>query len=393
MFKPAFIFSTLTFVVALILGVASANAYIKSNNKQLSSPKTQQIKIGLITEVSGKMAAYGASSQKGAELAIAQANFSGGIKIGTQTYSLILETKDAQDSTEIVQKAVEDFAKEKVQAVIAPSSAKLALAGAEAAEKNKVLYINPWASDADITLNTSGKHNKYSFRVSYIDTQEIDKLCSFVIKELDKEKAIVLFDNSNNDLQTQAEIFNKTYQKKGGKIVASESFNTDDYKTALSILSKNKPDVVFLSANYTDAIEIIQAAKNSKIKTTFVGTNYWQGNQILNLCESDCASNYFTSSLSYDKTDMSKKFTQTFKNKYGYLPDDIAATSYDAVITVLQNIKETNALDSGNLAAGIKEFLKVEGATGQINFNPGMLDPEKNVYIYKIDQNNLKIID
>jgi branched-chain amino acid transport system substrate-binding protein len=83
-----------------------------------------------------------------------------------------------------------------------------------------------------------------------------------------------------------------------------------------------------------------------------------------------------------------KEFIDEYQAAYGYVPDDVAALTFDAVNILLQAIQDaglTGSLhqDRDKIRAAITSIKNYEGITGKMTFNETG-DPEKDVVIVQI---------
>jgi branched-chain amino acid transport system substrate-binding protein len=83
-----------------------------------------------------------------------------------------------------------------------------------------------------------------------------------------------------------------------------------------------------------------------------------------------------------------KEFIDTYNTKYGYVPDDVAALTYDAVNIVLQAIRNAGitgdlAKDRDNIKNAIASLKNFDGITGKMNFTPDG-DPQKEAVVVRI---------
>jgi branched-chain amino acid transport system substrate-binding protein len=111
----------------------------------------------------------------------------------------------------------------------------------------------------------------------------------------------------------------------------------------------------------------------------------------MTLCGDDCKGYFFsTHYAAAGATGATKEFIDAYKAKYGYVPDDVAALTWDATNMLLQAIQNTGGL-TGDLAADrekVKEALAAipsfDGITGSMKFNEEG-DPLKSAVIVKIN--------
>jgi branched-chain amino acid transport system substrate-binding protein len=78
------------------------------------------------------------------------------------------------------------------------------------------------------------------------------------------------------------------------------------------------------------------------------------------------------------------KFIEGFKAKYGTLPDDVAALTYDSFGLLFQALKSATKLDRDSIRDALAKIPKYEGVTGNMQFKEGSGDPTKSAVIVQI---------
>jgi branched-chain amino acid transport system substrate-binding protein len=175
-------------------------------------------------------------------------------------------------------------------------------------------------------------------------------------------------------------------------VVAFESFTTKDadFSSQLTNIINSGAEVLFTPQYYNEVALIVQQAHELGWKNPIVGSDSWGSAETVKLCGEDCYGLFFsTHYASAGATGATKAFIERYNKKYGYVPDDVGALTWDALRIVQAAIEGTGGL-SGNLKkdrekvkdalAGIKEFA---GITGKMTFTPDG-DPIKCAVIVRI---------
>ena len=102
-------------------------------------------------------------------------------------------------------------------------------------------------------------------------------LARFAMDNLKAHKAAVLYDVASDYNKGIAEVFKETFEKNGGKVVAFETYTTNDrdFSAQLTKIKKADPDVVFLPNYYSEVPLQIQQAKRLGFKVPFFGSDSW----------------------------------------------------------------------------------------------------------------------
>jgi branched-chain amino acid transport system substrate-binding protein len=354
-----------------------------------SKDDSSRINIGVIAELTGDVPAVGASCKNAAEMAVAEVNDAGGIQLGDKKYKINLIIEDnagkADQSASSAQKLI---TQQKVTAIVGPNASRYALPAAEIAESGKVVLITPWSTAPKATLDAkTGASKKYVFRACFIDPFQGRVVAKFVLDNLKLKKAAILYDVASEYNKGIAEIFKEVYEQNGGKVVALETYTTNDkdFSSQLTKIKKAEPEVIFLPNYYSEVPLQIQQAKRLGITVPFIGADAWGSAELTKLCGADCNDYYFSTHYAADTaTDTTKKFIAAYKAKYGATPDDVAALTYDSFGLLLQALKTAGKNDRQAVRNALAKIPLYDGVTGNMQFKEGSGDPIKSAVILKI---------
>ncbi|MEN6376324.1 MAG: ABC transporter substrate-binding protein [Smithella sp.] len=354
-----------------------------------SKEDSSQIKIGVIAELTGDIPAVGASCKKAAEMAVAEVNDAGGIQLGDKKYKIKLIIEDnagkADQSASAAQKLI---TQQNVTAIVGPNASRYALPAAEIAESGKVVLITPWSTAPKATLDSkTNASKKYVFRACFIDPFQGRVVAKFALDNLQLKKAAVLYDVASEYNKGIAEIFKQVYEQNGGKVVAFETYTTNDkdFSSQLTKIKQAAPEVIFLPNYYSEVPLQIQQAKRLGITVPFIGADAWGSEELVKLCGKDCNDYYFSTHYAADAaTDTTKKFIAGFKARYGTTPDDVAALTYDSFGLLLQALRTAGKNDRQAVRDALAKIPQYEGVTGNMQFKEGSGDPVKSAVILKI---------
>jgi branched-chain amino acid transport system substrate-binding protein len=353
------------------------------------SDKTNTVKIGVIAELTGDMPAVGESCKKAAEMAVQEVNNAGGLDIGGKKYKIELFVEDnagkADQSASAAQKLI---TQKKVHAIIGPNATRYAIPASEIAESSKVVLISPWSTNPKTTLDAkTNAPKKYVFRACFIDPFQGRVVAKFAMESLKAKKAAVLYDVASDYNKGIAEFFKETFEQSGGRVVAFETYTTNDkdFSGQLTKIKKASPDLIFLPNYYSEIPLQIQQAKRLGIGIPVVGSDSWGSQELLKLCGSDCEGYYFSTHYAADAaTPAAARFIEAFKAKYGAMPDDVAALTYDSFGLLWQAIKGANRIDRQAVRDALAGITGYDGVTGNMQFREGSGDPVKSAVILRI---------
>ena len=137
---------------------------------------------------------------------------------------------------------------------------------------------------------------------------------------------------------------------------------------------------------------IVKQARELGWTKPILGSDSWGSAELMNLCGDECKGSFFsTHYAAAGAKGATKEFIDRYKEKYGYVPDDVGALTWDSIRLLVQAVQNTGGL-SGDIQKdrdAIKEQLaKIQdfaGITGNMTFTPDG-DPVKCAVIVKISQ-------
>ncbi|MGE5138269.1 MAG: ABC transporter substrate-binding protein, partial [Rudaea sp.] len=273
-----------------------------------------------------------------------------------------------------------------VVAVIGPNASRNAIPAATAAESAKVPLISPWSTNADTT-----KGKKYVFRAAFIDPFQGRVVAKFALNQLKAQNAGVLYDIASDYNKGIAEVFKKEFEAAGGKVVSFESYTKGDkdFSSQLTKMKATNPQVIFLPNYYSEVPLQIQQAHKLGINVPFVGSDSWGDPELIKLCGTECEGYYFSTHYAPDNaTPTAKKFIDAYKAKYGEVPNDVAALTYDSFGLLWTALKNAGKVDRQAVRDALAKIPNYDGVTGNMQFTEGSGDPVKSAVILQIKGSN-----
>jgi len=348
------------------------------------------IKIGFNIPMTGDIPKVGESSKLSAEMLKADINGAGGLEVGGKKYMLEFIYEDNEAKAEsAVTTALKLIERDQVLAMIGPNSSKQAVPAGQVADDNQTVMITPWSTNPDTTFD-----RPWVFRAAFLDPFQGPVAVNFAVKQFKAKTAAVLYDLSNDYSKGLAEIFRDEFEKKMGPntILAFESHGTkdQDFSAQLTKILATKPDFIFVPDNYNQVALIVKQAHQQGYTGQFMGSDSWGSSELMTLCGDDCKGLFFsTHYAAAGATGATKVFIDRYTEKYGSVPDDVAALTWDATRIVLQAIQGTGGL-TGKLKKDRKAILKAmsaipsfEGITGGMKFDD-QGDPVKCAVVVRI---------
>ncbi len=348
------------------------------------------IKIGINAELTGDIPKVGEGTKYAAEMWLEDIEKAGGLEVGGKKYPVELVIEDneakAESATAVNTKLI---AQDDVLVIVGPQASKQAVPAGEVANNEKTPMVSPWSTNPNTTLD-----RPWVFRTPFLDPFQGPVVANFVTGEFGFTKAGVLYDVASDYPKGLAEFFKKGWEDIHGpdSVVAFESFTTKDtdFSAQLTKIKESGAEFLFTPQYYNEVALIAQQAHELGWDAPIVGSDSWGSAELMNLCGDDCKGQFFsTHYAAAGATGATKEFIDRYNEKYGYVPDDVGALTWDTMLLVQKAIQDCGTI-TGDLAkdrqcvrdalAKIKDF---DGITGKMTFTE-QGDPIKCAVIVKI---------
>ena len=370
-----------TMVICLVVGLVFSSS---------ASSRAKTIKIGINAPITGDIPKVGEGTKFAARMWLEDIKASGGLKVSGKPYPVELVIEDNESKAESAVKVnTKMITEDEVLVIVGPQASKQAVPAGEVANNYKTPMISPWSTNPNTT-----KDRPYVFRGCFLDPFQGPVLANFIKEEFGYTKAAVLYDVASDYPKGLAEFFKKAWEKLQGpgSVVAFESFTTKDadFSSQLTKIINSGAEVLFTPQYYNEVALIVQQAHELGWKKPIVGSDSWGSAETVELCGKDCYGLFFsTHYAAAGATGATKAFIDRFKAKYGYVPDDVGALTWDALRIVQEAIqscgKITGKIEKDrqcvrDALARIKQF---NGITGEMTFTEDG-DPIKCAVIVRI---------
>ena len=361
-----------------IIAMLAGATMMMSCGANQSQEESSTIKVGGMGPLTGSAAMYGITVDKGAKLAFEEINANGGV-LGKKFEYISLDEK--ADPIEAVN-AYNKLTDEGVVAILGSVTSKPTLAVAELAAQDGIPMITPTGTQINIT--DAGPN---IFRVCFTDPYQGSTLAKFSKDELGAKTAAIMVNTSSDYSDGIANAFIKQAEKEGIKVVAKEGYSDGDkdFKAQLTKINSENPDILVVPEYYELSALIATQAREIGMKSTFVGTDGWDG--IIGALDSSSYSvvdnSYFTNHYSTeDSNEKVQSFLKKYREKYNEEPTAFSALAYDTVYVLKNAIDKAGTTDKAELTKAIKAS-DMDGVTGHLTFDENN-NPIKAVTIIKV---------
>lgn len=371
----------------ILLSLILVGAFLASACAQAAEPA---IVIGVNAPLTGDIPKVGEGTKFSAEMWLEDINAAGGLEVGGKMYPVELVIEDNESKAESATKAnTKLITQDEVLVIVGPQSSKQAVPAGGVANDNETPMVSPWSTNPNTTLD-----RPWVFRTPFLDPFQGPVVANFVTDEFGFTKAAVLYDVASDYPKGLAEFFRDAWEDNHGpgSVVAFESFTTKDtdFSAQLTKIRESGAEFIFTPQYYNEVALIVQQAHELGWNKPIVGSDSWGSAETVELCGKDCYGLFFsTHYAAAGAKGATKAFIDRYNKAHGYVPDDVAALTWDAlglVQTAIQSCgKLTGKIEKDrqcvrDAMAKIKEY---NGITGKMTFTEDG-DPIKCAVIVKI---------
>ena len=350
------------------------------------------IKIGNNAPITGANPKVGEGAKYTLNMWVEDIEAAGGLDVGGEKYKVEVIHEDNEYKGESAAAAATKLiVEDEVLAIIGAYSSQQAIPTGEVADANKTPCISPWSTNPRTTLD-----RPWVFRGCFLDPFQGPVVANFVTEEFGFTKAAVLYDVASDYPKGLAEFFKLAWEDIHGEgsVVAFETFTSGDvdFSAQLTKIKASGAEFFFTPQYYSEVPLIAKQAHELGLDMPVMGSDSWGSAELMPLCGDDCVGYYFsTHYAAAGAKGATKEFIDRYNAKHGYIPDDVAALTWDTALIVQQAIQDCGKL-TGDLEvdrkcirdalAKIKDF---DGITGKMTFTEDG-DPIKCAVIVKINE-------
>lgn len=328
--------------------------------------RSQEIKIGLVTALSGHSAKSGEALSRGLLLAIDEINSRGGL-LGCK---LSLVSRDDQsDVGRGVIAARELIYKENVAALFGGLDTPVARAIIPIVSAAKKPFIIPWAAGTAITRN--GLKPNFVFRVSAVDEEVDQAMVDFAVAKYGARRpGLILINNpwgQSNEKGLKAALASRAMPMAG---VEHLEMSDVDLSRQLGRLRSAKADSLLLVAPVGPSAQVVRALDQMRWEVPVV--SHWgpAGGRFQELAGARASTVKFIQTYSFfgSQSPAQTRVFAALKAKYPDIrgPEDVTpavgvANAYDAMHLTALAIKAAGSLDGDAIRRGFGSISEYDG--------------------------------
>jgi branched-chain amino acid transport system substrate-binding protein len=326
------------------------------------------IKIGALLPMSGPGAYFGAQDKQGVELALEQLN-----KTGVNGYKFSIQYEDSACSplpaSQAAKRLIDQY---KPDVIIGEECSDATLAIMPTIEQAKIPMINAGSSALKIT----DPGNPWTFRIMPNEVMQGVDIATQAYNRLNARTAVLLYENTNAGIGN-ARVFNETFTKLGGKVVAEIGFGrevNDFTSIATRVAGLGKVDVIPTYTLEGQGLKITQALAQAGVVKGGEGAAIQLGTIWLPFGfeqKAGKAATGYVRIVQFDPTDqreLVRSFVAAFKAKFNADPTHLHAHAYDQIMLIADVVKRgaKDAQSIRDTLATTKDFV---GVTGSVEFD------------------------
>lgn len=343
----------------------SLSAVLAAGSAAAQQPET--LKLGALVTLSGAGAAWGQGMMRAAELAAADVNKDGGLKVGGKTYKVeVVSYDDGYKANEAVTAANRLVFDDKVKYIVGTVGSAPILAIQPITEENKVITL---------TLAFTGQaltpEKPFTFRPSPTTREVAQPQIDWLVTHQGVRKVGALFPNDETGHASAGDIA-KAYKAAGADLVATEFFERDrvDFVPLLTRILAAGVDTIELASNSpVTAGQIVQQARDIGFTGTIVRTGGPATPEIVNVAGAAAAEGVFVHSTVDPSVKSVADYQKRFETTYGGTMNGFSPFFYDGVHMLLKAIQDAGTVDDSDKVRQALESLKdYQGVLGTLNW-------------------------
>lgn len=346
----------------------------------------QNIKIGVIQDLSGPGTVLGTAGLHGAEIAVADINAKGGIN-GRMLQLVPYDCKSDPNEAINAFRRLADV--EKVVAVIGPPLSNIGLAVAPVSTEKKLAFLGMFGDPRCMLGQNLDKLNPYMFLMQPSTEQTAITTGAYMVEKLGYKKIGMLVAQDHAYVLSMANYF-KEYAKKNGIEIVADEVNKQadiDMKAQLLKIKKAGAEAIFNSNPTQPLVASTSQAYQLGINLPATGSLDYAAPFASLLSDPKMANNiYFVNNV--DEEDPALQgIRAAYKAKFKAEPTNKSYLGYDEILILVEAIKQAGSTDRDAIRNAL------ENKINDLPINTGVftMDPKTHMpigltmVIYKIE--------
>jgi len=380
-------------VVAALMALAMVAAGCSGGSKTTGgTTEVKEVKIGIGAPLTAGAVSLGKGMERGAELAIEQANASETVKAAGIKFVGVPGDDQGDPKTGVT--VANTFASDPaLLGVMGHLNSGVSIPASKVYADKKIVMVSPASTNPALTQQGLSS----VFRVCTTDAVQGPAAADYATKLLAKKAAYVV-DDSTPYGEGLASEFAKQFAANGGTVVgtAKTSDKDTDFNALVTKIKGTNPDIIYYGGIYNAGALLAKQSKDAGLSAPLMGGDGLYDAEFIKLASAASAEGDFATSvgLPLDKLPAGQEFKSAFEAKYPGI--EIAAYdaySFDAANVIIEAIvKEAAANGAANITspaardAIIKNVAATDmtGVTGKVAFDSKGDTTNKAITLYTV---------
>ncbi|WP_320171057.1 ABC transporter substrate-binding protein [Maridesulfovibrio sp.] len=346
------------------------------------------IKVGVLYNLTGNMAAIDQPGLHGMELAKDIINSRGGV-LGKKLSLVVSDCRSNQDSTLMASQIL--AGESGITAVVGLNDTDYVMAAAPAVTAKNIVFITSGAT----MQNLPYMYGKYFFMAAFGDNMQARAVAKFAKRRLKTENCFVGTNISTEFTKTLSKYFKRRYRKYGGKIIDEVWYNTGTSQYPLPSDKEVTPDVLFLSSIPPDVPKYVTQMRSAGNNQPIVSGDGFDTPELHKVPAQFAHDIYFATHVALDNPDPAvQDFVSSYEQKFGVVPESgFAALGYDTLMLLADAIERAGKSDPESVRNSLAATSKFKGVTGEISYPEGVRVPMKTVDIVRYSEGSFSFVE
>lgn len=348
---------------AMLMGILCACGNTKTDDGKNSGNTV--FKIGSIGPTTGEAAEYGNAVMNAAQLAVDEINAAGGIN----GYKVEFMSADDMGDAQKAVNAYNDLKDKGMQILMGTVTSTPCMTVAENTHDDNMFMLTPSGSAVECV-----KYDN-AFRVCFSDPNQGVASADYIAEQKLGTKIAVIYDSSNAYSAGIYEKFKSEAAAKNLTLVSETAFTKDsnkDFTVQLQQAKSAGADLLFLPIYYNEASLILSQANKMGYAPKMFGVDGMDGILKVKNFDTKLAEGVvlLTPFAADAKDELTQKFVNSYKTKFGDIPNQFGADAYDAIYIIKAAIEKAGVTpdqsvsDICNALKTAMTQIKVDGVTG-----------------------------
>jgi ABC-type branched-subunit amino acid transport system substrate-binding protein len=322
-----------------------------------------EITVGAVTPLTGKLSVYGEGFQKAMLLALAEVNAAGGIN--GKPMKIVFEDNNStsKGSVSAIQKLI---TVDKFPVIFGPAASSNFLAVCPIAQQNETILIG-----AESAAESISKCGSYVFRVFPSDLLQ-GKGVAELTEYLNLKEVVLTYINNDWGVGL-AEVFRENFLKSGGKLIDEFAYDEGktDYRSEILRIKKNSPKAVVNLTYIKEGAIMLKQAYEAKVEVQWLMGSAAKSPKLVELAGLTAEGVIGTYPTFSQDTSQYQAFKAGWDKKY---PDQktpiFGEYNYDMVKLTAEALKRAKSMSSSDIRSALIEASKgYIGVTGDKTFD------------------------